>query len=211
MGPWIFYMNWKHKSRKKVITFYSRLARGFSLVELVVVLGIFTLITGLVLANHSRFNGSVLLGSLSYNIALSIREAQVYGLSVKQFNVSQFQVGYGIHFNSGELNSYSLFVDVNTNKRYDSGTDTILKLYTLNNIHHLKRFCGVTVAGVETCSDSGTPIQNLDIVFFRPNPDASISSESVSGYSRGKITVMSDEGVERTVTVATTGQVSVSQ
>src|SRR3989344_6847475 len=77
--------------------------RAFTLVELVVVLAIFTLISSVVLANHSRFNGSVLLGSLAYDIALSIREAQVYGLSVKQHTVAgvgQFQIGYGIHFAS---------------------------------------------------------------------------------------------------------------
>ena len=185
--------------------------RAFTLVELVVVLAIFTLISSVVLANHSRFNGSVLLGSLAYDIALSIREAQVYGLSVKQFSTGQFQIGYGIHFASNNLNSYALFADTNANKRYDSSTDRILKVYTLGYSHHIKNFCGFNSGGSSECSDSSSPIANLDLVFFRPNPDANISSDNPGFYSQGKITVESDSGVERTITVASTGQVSVSQ
>lgn len=188
----------------------AKALRAFTLIELMVVIAIFTLISSMVLANHSRFNGSVLLGSLAYDIALSIREAQVYGLSVRQFASDDFQIGYGIHFDSNDLDSYTFFVDRNANKRFDADTDSILKLYTLNYSHHVKRFCGVATSGAETCSDSESPIQNLDIVFFRPNPDANIFSE-VGFYSQGKITVVSDAGVERTVTVASTGQVSVSQ
>src|SRR3989344_3995148 len=80
--------------------------RGFSLIELLVVISIFSIISLVVLANHSRFNSSVLLGSLAYKIALSFRETQVYGLSV-QGQSTNFQVGYGIHFSGGT--TYTLF------------------------------------------------------------------------------------------------------
>ncbi len=54
------------------------------------------------LANHERFNSSILLDSLAYDIALSIREAQVYGLSVRGIN-ADFQVGYGVALFFGEF------------------------------------------------------------------------------------------------------------
>lgn len=185
--------------------------KAFSLIELLVVVGIFTVITSIVLANHSRFNSSVLLGSLAYDVALSVRQAQVYGLSVRGIS-SNFQVGYGIHF--AGANSYALFADTNGNKRYDDGTggapaDTIVSIYTLSTAHTIQKYCGVTQTGTSECSNNAA-IDHLDIVFFRPNPDALISSGNPGYYSQGKITVQSAAGQTRTVTIASTGQISVT-
>ncbi len=66
--------------------------RGFSLIELIVVTGIFTVITAVVLANNAQFNNSVLLGNAAYDIALSVRQAQVYGLSTQAYS-GEFQLG----------------------------------------------------------------------------------------------------------------------
>lgn len=182
--------------------------RGLTLIELLVVMGIFSIISLVVLANHSRFNSSVLLGSLAYDIALSIREAQVYGLSVKEY-ANNFQVGYGLRFSAA--NSYTFFADTNANKQYDSGTDSIVQTYTFGQGHTVKQFCGVTASGTEECS-GGTwgAINHLDIVFFRPDPDAVITSNTPTVYSSGKIVVTSPSGETRTITVASTGQISVT-
>jgi prepilin-type N-terminal cleavage/methylation domain-containing protein len=184
-------------------------SRGFSLIELLVVVGIFTVITTLILANHSRFNSSVLLGSLAYDIALSIREAQVYGVSVRGVSTN-FQVGYGVHFSGA--NSFVLFADSYPagvpNKKYDA-QDTIVSTYTLNPGHSIANFCGVDNAGAQSCSATGA-IASLDIVFLRPEPDANISSPGSSPYAQGIITVKSSAGQTRAITVASTGQIAVS-
>ena len=185
---------------------FSTRFRAFSLIELLVAVSIFLIISTVILANHSRFNSSVLLGSLAYDVALSIREAQVFGLSVRQFG-SNFQVGYGVRFSSPS--SYIFFVDTNANKKYDDGVDSIVRTYALSRGHTLLRFCGITAAAIEECSDSGTPITNLDIVFFRPDPDAVISSNEPGVYSSGKVIVSSPSGETRTVEIASTGQISV--
>ena len=185
--------------------------RAFSLIELLVVVGIFTVISTIVLANHSRFNSSVLLGSLAYDIALSVREAQVYGLSVRGVNAN-FQVGYGVHF--ATANSYILFADTNANKKYDDGTgsepaDTVVSSYSLSAGHQISRFCGVTALGAEECSDTSV-IDRLDIVFFRPDPDAVISSANPGIYSAAHVTVRSSVVETRTISIASTGQISVA-
>jgi len=184
-------------------------ARGLTLIELLVVMGIFSVISLVVLANHSRFNSSVLLGSLAYDIALSIREAQVYGLSVKQYG-SNFQVGYGLRF--AGASSYTFFADTNANKRYDSGIDSIVQTFSVGRGHTIQRFCGITVSGVEECSGGAGPgtIDHLDVVFFRPDPDALFSSNSTTLYSSGKIIVTSPSGETRTVHIVSTGQISVT-
>lgn len=193
---------------------FCRSVRGFSLLELLVVMSIFSVISLIVLANHSRFNSSVLLGSLAYKIALSVREAQVYGLSVRGQSTS-FQVGYGVHFAGGT--TYTLFADMDGNKMYDTiadngfPADVIVKAYTLSQGHLISDFCGIQVSGTRQCA-VGSVITYLDVVFLRPDPDASMVSNIFappSSYSSAEITVSSPQGSTRKVTVASTGQVSV--
>ncbi len=184
--------------------------RGFSLIELMVVTGIFTVITGVVLANNAQFNSSVLLGNAAYDIALSVRQAQVYGLSTQAYS-GQFQLGYGIHIQGPT--QYLLFADVDedTNRRYDAGVDQIVELYTLGRGHTIKRFCGVTVNGTEECSDTDAALTHLDISFLRPNPDATITGSSPSLYSSAQIVLESRSGETRTISIQSTGQISVTR
>ncbi len=183
--------------------------RGFSLVELLVVVGIFVVITGVVLSNHTRFNSSVLLGNAAYDIALSVREAQVFGLSTRG-TAGVFEVGYGVHF--ATPTSYLLFSDGDRNHRYDSesGTDTVLKTFGLQRGYVVVRYCGVRSNGTEDCSDNGAALPHLDIAFLRPNPDATITSANGILYSSAKITLRSGSGETRTVSVQSTGQIAVS-
>jgi prepilin-type N-terminal cleavage/methylation domain-containing protein len=200
----------KRKTNKGIFSIFNipffLQPRGFSLIELLVSISIFVIISTVVLANHSRFNSSVLLGSLAYDMALSIREAQVFGVSVRQYD-SEFEIGYGIHFSGSS--SYLFFVDTNANRQYDQATDSIVRSYSLGRGHYVSQFCGTTTSGTERCSDSATPISDLDIVFYRPDPDAIISSNEPGFYSSGRITVMSPGGSSRSVNVASTGQISV--
>ncbi len=193
---------------KLPLNFQRRSLTGFTLIEMLVVMFIFTIITGVILANHARFNSSVLLGSLAYNVALSIREAQVYGLSVQPFGAN-FEVGYGVHFSAPDR--YVFFADTNVSKRYEAGTDSIVQTYTVGQGHTVKRFCGTLSDGSSQCSDSpSNPIHSLDVVFFRPDPDANISSENPGFYSGALVTVASPSGETRTITVQSTGQISVT-
>ncbi len=194
----------------------TRAVRAFSLLEMLVVLFIFSTISLIILANHSKFNSSVLLGSLAYKIALSVREAQVYGLSVQgqtTGGVTNFNVGYGVHFAGGT--TYILFSDLNANKKYDgTPTDAIIKTYTLTQAHTVSDFCGIAANGSRQCAGPPTPaITYLDVVFFRPDPDAIISSDVVppaSPYSSAEITVASPAGSTRKISVYSTGQISVT-
>ena len=183
--------------------------RGFSLIELLVVTGIFIVLTGVVLANNAQFNNSVLLGNAAYDIALSVRQAQVYGLSTQSYS-GEFQVGYGVHFASPT--QYLLFADLDEdhNKRYDVGIDQIVKQYTLGRGHTIKRYCGVTNLDVEECSDGPEALPHLDVGFLRPNPDATITSEGFSDYSIARIVIRSVGGETRTVSIQSTGQISVT-
>ena len=87
--------------------------KGFTLIELLVSVAIFTFLTGLILVNHGRFTSAILLENLAYDVGLSIREAQIFGLSVKEFEPGsgQFQQGYGVHFDASTPAQYIIFAD----------------------------------------------------------------------------------------------------
>lgn len=92
----------------------SRSARGFALIELLVAVTLFGLITVFVLLAYNRVGSQLFLSTLAYEIALSFREAQSSGVSVHEFRVGAggtFDVGYGLHFDIGSKNTFAMFAD----------------------------------------------------------------------------------------------------
>lgn len=77
------------------ISQYHAKQGGFTLVELIVSLAIFVIMTALVVAKYGNFNQSVLMTDLAYDVALSLRTAQTYGVSV-QGQGTNFNVPYGV-------------------------------------------------------------------------------------------------------------------
>ncbi len=91
---------------------------AFTLIELLVVVSIIIVITAIVLTGSSSFNRSIILTDTAYTVALSLREAQSFGLSSRTFNNRQTNVtyantGYGVHFDRATPGSYLFFADVN--------------------------------------------------------------------------------------------------
>ncbi|OGG55362.1 hypothetical protein A3D62_02330 [Candidatus Kaiserbacteria bacterium RIFCSPHIGHO2_02_FULL_49_11] len=188
-------------------------SRGFSLIELVVTVGILTVITGALLANHASFGGSILVENLAYDVALSLRQAQVFGLSVREFNTGsgQFDIGYGIHFDRDDLSTYRLFADIDKGKTFNAGDGTE-EIFTIGRGYSIRDICATSLGGVEVCSSTGA-LQNLDVVFIRPDPDAimRVNGDTASVYQRARIVVQSPQEKTREVSVEATGQISVSQ
>src|ERR1700691_1591264 len=107
--------------------------RGFTLIELLVVVGIMVVISAFILVRQSRFDSSTLLRSLAYSVALSVRQAPIYGSSVLGTTTpsaancvgGSYASGvccadaYGIHIVAGS--SYTLFADLQNDGHYDAG------------------------------------------------------------------------------------------
>lgn len=177
------------------------------MVELLVSISIFSLITTVAVFNHSKFNGTVILTNLAYEVALSVRQAQFYGIIVRQTSAdaTKFDSGYGIHFDLTNPSTYFIFEDVKSggvpNHVYD-GSDISVETFRIQKGNAISKVC---VDG--NCSNSV-----VDISFVRPNPDAYIRAGGIQGTSYGKaeICVSSPSGTKRKVTVESTGQISVS-
>lgn len=88
------------------------LQAGFSLLEMVMVLSIFAILTAVVSYNYGTFNNQMTLTNLAYEIAMQVREAQVYSLGVRSSN-NTFDSRYGVYFKKGE-SSFIYFIDRET-------------------------------------------------------------------------------------------------
>lgn len=190
--------------------------RGFSLIELMVVTGIVVVITSVVLTNNNRYGGSVLLQNLAYDIALSIRQAQVYGISVRGFGANNFSVGYGMHFEKNVNNNknYVLFADLeNTgifNPSHDPTENVSPSPYQIGRGYYIADLCAPAGTKLASNSYSCTSVSQLDIVFTRPEPDAAIRIPGNSALQdSARILVESPRGDVLSIVVDATGQISV--
>lgn len=204
---------------------------GFTLIEMLIVLTIIVIVTAIAIGGQSNFNRTLTLNNAAYSIALSLREAQTYGLSSRTYTGIR-NTGYGVNFTMGAPTAYTLFADTCTpvasdakpdvkpgNNRYDptpltgcTGTERVSS-YALNNGFTVSKICSQTIGGTWYCSTDGTPVTALDVVFARPEATATISAlrgTYMSGYTRACVSLQSPLGDTRSVFVSETGQVSVS-
>ena len=187
--------------------------RGFTLIELIVSISIFAMMTALVVAKYGNFNQSVLLTNLAYDMALTIRTAQTYGVSVRQEG-GDFKYPYGVYFSSvsGNNTSFVFFVDMNldvTDQGYYDVADQIINTYTLKRGAKIQQICTNT-----TCSSIE---DELHITFKRPDPDARFCVTSTCGVMGApaetyvKIVIEGTDGSTRAVVVRKNGQISVEE
>lgn len=195
------------------------LAPAFTLIELLAVCAIMVLISTLLLANQGKFGGQVLLQNFAYDMALSIRQAQVYGISVQSFG-GNFNRTYGVHFSAPPSTSYWLFADdknsgvpgiYDEGERLKNATYNITRQYVITDLCRLKK-------NSEQCG-----LEGLDILFQRPEPDALISWYTGSSTHEcptaqagdcadgARIVVLSPRGETMSVKVTSSGQISVDQ
>lgn len=202
------------------------LKRGFSLVELLVVIAIFVTITSVVLIRQNRFSSDIAITNLAYQIGLSIRQAQVYGLSVRTSETNCatcFDTGYGIHLDAADKNTYTFFGDNDGDFKFDEKNDRAISRKVLSPDTLISNACAVS-GGDNYCFDSGitqdgvtlSPLTSLDILYKRPSPDAIItgtnSAGDMSNISRVYIAVSTIRG-DRTkcINIYQNGQISVAE
>lgn len=215
----------------------SNAEAGMTLIELMVVLAIFAVVSSIVIFNYGSFQSNVSLGNLSENIALSIRRAQGYSIGVE--GVHQTVGGtlfpsYGMHFGSlvGQPNfgkkSFVFFADIPpdslnpANKQYDQADNSSCGIAQLaigsecmeiTNITTTDQVVGVCPNTDGTCS----PTASVDITFTRPNQDAYFcykpdpqNLNCDPSVSSVRIQIQSLNGTQtKTISVWNTGQIQI--
>lgn len=174
---------------------YSRLQAGFTLIELVVVIGIIGMISSLVVLNMgSEQQNSSLLRS-AQKLSLNLRQVQAFALSSKKFTTIGVPCGWGIHFNGINSNSYVIFADLATapncsDRNYvrDGGSEDF---ETVN-----------LEADIVISSLSGSL---SDVVFTAPEPTVNFIPDQASA---GIVLTAKKSGATKTVTINKTGFIS---
>lgn len=181
---------------------------GFTLIELVVTVTIFAFMTALLLAKYGKFNQDVLLTNLAYDVALTIRNAQTFGLNVRvdPQTLTAFDKAYGVHFRPG--NSFIFFVDTDGDSTYDAG-EQIGSPYVIRRTNlTISKVCGFSAA---SCTVNDQTM--LDVLFRRPDPNAIIrattNGTSYTEYPTAQITLTSSDGYTRVILIRSTGQIAV--
>lgn len=179
--------------------------RGFTLVEVLVSLGIFAVLTGVVLSNYRGYNTNALFSNASEDIVLALRQAQVYGVGVRGTGTS-FTTPYGVWFLQNSSN-FIIFADNNGNGLYSSADDTIIETISWPSNIKIK----TAATGGLSCGSDSTTVAGLGITFNRPNPDAIIKrgSGAICASPGGSVTIIdSNTGKTSTVSITSAGQIS---
>lgn len=178
---------------------------GFTMVELAVTMSIFAVLTSVVLANYRTFSNNADFLNVADSIALSLREAQIYGVGSKGAScgapipILNFQCAYGVVFSENDT-FYKIFIDTNANSVYDPSDDEILQTVNLPS--------GSRITDVG-CSPSGI-CSGVAVLFKRPNPDANILDTAGGGtsYDYASVTV-ANSTKKSVVSISRAGQISV--
>ncbi len=178
--------------------------KGFSLVEFIVILTIFSIMTSVSLFNYNKHQSILEESNLAQDIALTIRQAQVYGISAtnqiygsEDFDASGYldiQLGEGVNvIKDQSIRGVSINLDKKT-----------LVLYADNDKNHIfngendrvideRRIISNTIAfdKISIQEDNDAVIEKvngiLDITFQRPYPDAWFAYRSDENSTSGPI------------------------
>lgn len=142
------------------------------MIELLVTISIVVLVLSITLTRQSSFNSAVLLRSEAFDIALAIREIQLGAVSATSDGSGEFRSTLGVYFSTDtdDQNRYILFRDSvggsNDNNRYDDG-EAIGGTGIID-----PRF---EISAIDL---DGTSVNNLSVIFNRPNFDAQFYGSS---------------------------------
>ncbi|MBI2121302.1 MAG: prepilin-type N-terminal cleavage/methylation domain-containing protein [Candidatus Wildermuthbacteria bacterium] len=144
-------------------------AKGFTLVELLVAMGIIVLTTGVVLPSWRASQQTLRLEAQAHLMAQTIRSVIEYSLQGKHIACpgSTSLKGYGVYASSNERASYVSFAECNGDWLYSPGQDAVITTYALGE--------GVNIQAV-----SPTPAGS--VVFVPPSPTVRIGPGSPSVF-----------------------------
>ena len=98
--------------------------KGFTMIELLVVIGIIVIFTGILLPNYRSGNRNLALQRSVHKLSQDIRRAQGFAISAKEFN-GQSPDGYGVYFDSNNPTKYIIFADLNNDDLYSGPSELV--------------------------------------------------------------------------------------
>jgi prepilin-type N-terminal cleavage/methylation domain-containing protein len=176
----------------KSISFF--LKKGFTLVEVVVVLAIIVIMTGIIFINYRQAGTQLALQRSTNKLTQDIRRVEEMATSMKEFNGSIPLGGYGIDIGCA-ANDYTLFADCDGDGIYDPPPSPSCSGSSENILgQNVKLEKGVEISGC-------TPIT---IIFAPPDPTVTISTDP-SETAIASINLTNTNGQTKTVKINKAG------
>lgn len=195
---------------------------GFTLTELMVVITIATILMTALIFKQNNWNDRLSVTTQTYDLALMIRQAQIYSLGVREYQMGsgdKFNIGYGVAVGVLAPNQYTFFADADKDLKNDAGETLETKIFTRGVT--VQKVCGTVAFFGEVCSnDFLSFVRRIDISFFRPEVSAKakfldsnqneimIFGTPVYNFP-AKIYLRSTGGKISSVTIEANGQVSI--
>jgi len=217
-----------YKNKYKIKFPRLNYTKGVTLIELIVVILIFMIISSITIFNYGKFRSSLSVQNLADDIALSVRRAQGFAIGVRGSGGS-FTPGYGIHLTSksttslyqGSNKSFILFTDISGEGQYNNSTSTCGN--PTSNDECLELINIITTDKIESIFKNNettaiAPTDTIDILFRRPNPEpifchryggTGACTSSISSI-KIKIATEADSSINKIITIYNNGQISVS-
>jgi prepilin-type N-terminal cleavage/methylation domain-containing protein len=192
---------------------------GFTYVELIVVLSIFSLLSTVAIFNYGAFQDKIDIKNLASDIALQVVQAQKSSLNGQLLPVGftgtpPWKPSYGVYFTSvTDLNadnkSFIYFADLNNSSVFDgsgcAGAGECLNKVSMtkNNIISALKPIG---AGCPATAN------NLTVVFRRPDSSAIISSNPAlpCTITSFQIIIATPKGTTASITLYPSGRVQIN-
>lgn len=184
--------------------------RGFTMVEIVIMLGIIVMVSLVVLVNFPAVTESIFIQRSGWEITGLLRRAQSMSLAVRvvrdpQTGLPRAPKGVGVMF-ADNGSSALLFGELSSPKNnfYDVGVDAPVATYALER--NLK---------IKLSTPTRNPIGSLHVVFASPDASATLLGETVAddiGLTEGRafVRIITPKlELQRTVEMSITGQISI--
>jgi prepilin-type N-terminal cleavage/methylation domain-containing protein len=193
---------------------------GFTLVELIVVMGIIGVVSSVVITSQSTFNKELGLSNAAYDVALTLRSIQTYGLGSKVVQNSP-NAPHGLYFARATPTTFTHFADIYPaagssspdaqpgNSSFDSAQNEKVFDYILGNGVTISNFCAGPSpwrCATPLLGAMGQSHDALAIVFSRPNADPSIKIDGIA-VSQACLIITSSQGGTRFVSLSSSGQI----
>lgn len=166
--------------------------RGFTLVELLVVISITILLSTLVLANYRGGESQLALQRSANKLAQDVRRAEEMAMSAKEHQ-GNVPPGYGIYLEENN-NYYLLYADIHENEKYDGADQIVEEIYLESKVY---------IKDVQPAS--------LSINFKPPDPEVKISGQVIDDANLATIilSLKTDSTKEKIIKVNKAGLIYV--
>ncbi|MFA5431656.1 MAG: type II secretion system protein [Candidatus Paceibacterota bacterium] len=173
--------------------------KGFTLVELAVIVSIIGFMTVLVFSNYGKNNEIFALERASQKLTQDLRRAQEMAMSGSgSIGVTK---GFGLYFNEGANETYLFYEDKDVNMVWEAATDALIETIT---IEKGVKICEVKKIGPNAAEDV------ISISFAPPDPLTYIGG-NVSGHVGAiALCTKTDTTIKKYIKVNNVGMVEIT-